>query len=351
MKRPVIIGGGLAGAAAACRLPGALVVERSPGPHHKVCGEFLSIEAQAELAQLGLDLEKLGAVPIHALRLAAGRRMAEAALPFRGVSLSRFVLDEALLARAAALGAELRRGTAVRRLEELGDGPAILATGKHELRGAPRDAARSGPIGLKLHLSLAPAEAASLAGHVELHLFPGGYAGLEPVEDGRANLCLVVEPATYGALGRSWSALLEHIGAHSALFRRRLAEAQPCWEAPLAVAALPYGYLHEGAEERFYRVGDQLAVISSLTGDGMAMALHSARCAAEAVREGGSASLYHRRLAAELKPQMRRAAALAALSRPRAGQHLLVLALRLFPALAAAAASGTRLPRWRDAAA
>src|SRR3712207_9480650 len=100
----VIVGGGLAGASAACILARAgrpaLLIERDPEPRHKVCGEFLSVEAQAYLAHLGIDLDYLGASRISLLRLVHGRDMAEADLPFVARGLSRKILDEALLQEA-----------------------------------------------------------------------------------------------------------------------------------------------------------------------------------------------------------------------------------------------------------
>ena len=109
-----IVGGGPAGAAAACLLARAgrqtVLFEREAGPRHKVCGEFISVEAAAYLTSLGLDPERLGAVPIHHVRLIQGERTATATLPFPAFSLSRDVMDEALLNAAAGQGAEIRRG-------------------------------------------------------------------------------------------------------------------------------------------------------------------------------------------------------------------------------------------------
>jgi flavin-dependent dehydrogenase len=119
MTAPLIIGGGLAGAAAGIDLARSgqapLLLERDTGPHDKICGEFLSGEAVAALAGLGVDARRLGAVPITRVEINAGHRQAAAALPFPALSLSRRVLDEAMLERAAAAGgrsarAELRRG-------------------------------------------------------------------------------------------------------------------------------------------------------------------------------------------------------------------------------------------------
>ncbi|HTQ82284.1 MAG TPA: FAD-dependent oxidoreductase, partial [Pseudolabrys sp.] len=61
----VVVGGGPAGAATACGLAAAgrevLLIERTDGPHHNVCGEFLSIETQAQLRRLEIDPLTLGA--------------------------------------------------------------------------------------------------------------------------------------------------------------------------------------------------------------------------------------------------------------------------------------------------
>ena len=98
----IAVGGGLAGAAFAIELARSgrrvLVLERSRGPHHAVCGEFLSEAAQAVLGSLGLDLQGLGATAITRFRLVKGERQATVRLPFAAAGLSRFRIDEALLA-------------------------------------------------------------------------------------------------------------------------------------------------------------------------------------------------------------------------------------------------------------
>ena len=100
----IALGGGLAGAAFAVELArnGApvLVLEGTRGPHHKVCGEFLSAEAQGLIAYLGLYLARRRATSVGSFRLATVGRQAEAPLPFRGAGLSRYRLDQALLQTA-----------------------------------------------------------------------------------------------------------------------------------------------------------------------------------------------------------------------------------------------------------
>ena len=321
MREIVVIGGGLAGAAAATHLAQAghdvLLLERTTGPHDKVCGEFLSYEAQEELEGLGIDLKALGAVPIGSVTVQRGQRRADAALPFEALSLSRRVLDEALLARAALSGAEVRRGIRIRSLIrgeagwtvgfDGGDWTArhvILATGKHDLHGWRRPAGPQGDLlGLKAYLRN-PAPRLR-TGTVELHLFPGGYAGLEPVEGDRANLCLVVRQERFAVMGRSWDGLLSVLKATCPGLQGRIEPDLLDRTKPLAIAAIPYG-LVQSRSDGIWRVGDQAAVIPSFTGEGMSIALHSARLAAAALIAGHGPEAFQVRLADDLRAQVRR---------------------------------------------
>jgi flavin-dependent dehydrogenase len=322
MRDTLIIGGGLAGAAAACHLAAAgrdvLLLERSTGPHDKVCGEFLSFEAQDELKGLQVDLMALGAVPIHEVAVQRGLSRASAPLPFRGLSLSRRILDEALLARAAELGVEIRRGIRVGQLAPSGSGwlvgddkagrsaarHVILATGKHELRGWRRPSGwQNDLLGLKVYLPLR--NSSKLDTKVELHLFPGGYAGLQKVEGDRANLCLVVRREAFSQMGGRWEAFVSRLCDASPRLAALFGEEQLSTVRPLAIHGIPYG-LVQARSEGLWRIGDQAAVIPSFTGEGMSIALHSARLASLHLLAGRSPDEFQRRLADDLRWQVRR---------------------------------------------
>lgn len=356
----IIVGGGPAGAATACGLAAAgrdlTLLERSDGPHHKVCGEFLSVETQAQLRGLGVDAAALGAVAIDRVAIYSPVRAVAAGLPFRALSLSRYRLDGALLARAETLGAQVQRGTAVRSVASDGDGwivqcdggafacrNLVLATGKWGLRGIDdtRDGSR---VGLKMHLRLTDAARRALDGRVELYFLGRSYAGLELIEDGVANLCLLMPRELVARLGPGWQTVQDHLAQALPALAERLAGSRPLWDKPLAVVAPTGGHLHRGEGSAVYRVGDRLAHIPPFTGDGLAIALASARLAAAHICDGFSPAQY---LAAARKltgRSIRFAGLLSGLAATGAGQTALLSAVSLAPGLLEGAVRRTRLP-------
>jgi flavin-dependent dehydrogenase len=365
----LVVGGGIAGAALAARLVRSwrdvLLVERRAGPHDKVCGEFISGEAALLLHDFNIDLEALGAVRIKAVRLHARDHAVAVPLPFRAFSLSRRVLDETLLARASACGVEVWRGVAVRALtrgaegwvaaldggENIVAGDAFLATGKHDLRGWKRP---PGPqndlLAFKQHWRPSPAQARALDGCVELFLFPGGYAGLAPVEDGLVNLCLVVRQRQFKKFDCCWDVLLDALRAAVPALRERLTAATPSGDRPLAIASIPYGFVQRHSEGPCpWRLGDQAAVIPSFAGEGISIALHSAQLAAATFLADGDSARYQARLAADLAVCIRRATLISRLLVHPAGQSVAMTATQLMPGLIGAVARHTRIPE-RDRA-
>ena len=302
----VVVGGGLAGAAAAARLAMAgrrvVLFERERGPHDKVCGEFLSGEAAAELAALDaaarpawvprrssacasssgaiaaaadLAVPRLGPVAPPARRAGCWRRRRDAAS--RSGAAQRSARSRPT---ARACGCDCRRRRRARPRRRCSP-PAstICAAG-----GGP---AHRRSIGLKLHLRLDEAQRRALAGSCRARAVrrrlcraaAGRGRHGQPVP-GRVAASASRRSGATGA--GSWPTV-PHLAA-------RLDGARALHARPLAVAGMPYGYLRRGdaGKAPVYRLGDQAAVIPSFTGDGMAMALHSARHAADAILAGRS---------------------------------------------------------------
>lgn len=390
----VVVGGGLAGSALAILLArsgrAVTLVEQHTGPRHKVCGDFLSAEALIYLRALGLDPLELGALPISTIRLAAGGRLVEAPLPFPAMSLTRYALDEALLGLAATLGANLLRGSRAESLthpEDLAN-PALtrpatdltptfgdwqlrlasgdilsadtvfLATGKHDLRGHSRPKGRHTTlVAFKHYLRLDPREHAALGSAIELILFPHGYTGLQPVEPDqfgpRANLCLLVDRDHLRSLGTgtgggtgSWRSLLGHLLRLSPHLRRRLSGSEPILEQPLALSNIPYGLLRRSpSAPGLWPLGDQAAVIPSLTGDGMSIALHTAHLAAAMHFAGQTATDFTSTLHRTLRRQLALATLASRLAVRPSLQPAIGALARVNPNLLQHFARATRIPK------
>jgi flavin-dependent dehydrogenase len=295
------------------------------------------------------------------VRLFHEQRAIETRLPFLARGLSRGLLDGALLERAAAAGARIRVGTAataiafdaeganvsLREGEPIAANALFLATGKHDVRGAGRPLG-SGPvyIGFRQGFRLAPGEAERLRGAIELHLFDGGYAGLQSVEADKANLCLIIERGAFQACGGAWEALLRRLMGRLPRLAERLADAEATRGAPFAISAIPYGFIHRpgpAASPGLYRLGDQAAVLPSFAGDGIAIALHTGLAAAACYMTGGSAAAYHAALRASLKRQFAVAGALHRLARSRWGRRVILGMGAFSPATLGWAARATRL--------
>jgi flavin-dependent dehydrogenase len=361
----VIAGGGLAGAAAAAMLSRAgikvTVIERETGPKDKICGEFLSIEGQNYIKALGLDLAPLGGHPISNLILVRRDKHVQSTLPFAGLGISRRALDEALLDHAIKCGATVLRGHRITSIEaddriiinvdgrdQIPTKALFLSTGKHELRGLQRNA---GPaedlVGFKMYFRLNKHAERLLSDHITLILFNGGYAGLQLVEDLKANLCLLASRSRLQEAEGGWPGLLQSLCDEIPYLSQMLSHAEPLLEKPLTIYRVPYGFIHRPMPSDpagIFRLGDQAAVIPSFTGDGMAIALHTASVAVAAYLNGDHAAAYHQRLSRDISRQVRRATAVYALARSGATQSAFFGLARLWPRGLRVAATLTRVP-------
>lgn len=339
MTDTAIVGGGPAGAAAAIALRVAgvpvMVIERSRETGDAICGGFLSWRTLAALERLGIQRPELTGHRVTTLRLFAARKSFQSALPRPALGVSRHHLDTLLLARAGALGAVVERGVRVRGIDpegaanliRLDDGANIesravfLATGKYELashRRDPPDQQRRDPVvGLRLRIPPSSQLVATLSGAIELHLFDRGYAGLVLHEDGSANLCMAVRKSLLAEADADPRRLIPRLGNSNPALGDRLAYAD--WSKPIdAIAAVPYGWRASQTTRGQFRIGDQAGVIASLAGEGMGIALASARSAVEAfMSDGPQASMrFQERFARRLRSPM----AVADLAW-RAGEH------------------------------
>src|SRR5208282_1121743 len=226
----------------------------------------------------------------------------------------------ALIAEAVTAGVRVERGRSVQSLSRatanpwratLDDGTkyeaptAFLATGKHDLRGHGRPKDRDQWVAFKMYYRLSAAQTGDLADASELTLYSGGYGGIQPVEDGIANFCCVVKRWYFARAGLRWEGLLAKMQQDCPHLAMRLDGAEPLLDKPIAIAHIPYRYIRRATEDGLYCIGDQAAVIPSFTGDGISIALHTARCAVAAWLAAEPAPLFQAKLRSALLAQMR----------------------------------------------
>jgi len=304
----VVIGSGLAGSSIAAALAqrgwDVLLLERDRLPRHKVCGEFLSPEAQHSLAHLGVlgAVAALDPLPLHGAAVTtAGGASVQMPLPAPAWGLSRYALDAGLAAAAQHCGAEFWPEAnvtgvqhtpegAVVRLRRRGEDQTvrarctIVACGRHSTAALPPRTTGSEKrgwrhcVGLKRHYTGVVMEP-----RVELYLFPGGYVGINGIEGGRANVCALVTYGAFQAAGKSLDCVLAAAAERHPQLAARLAGAQAvrgseCAVAPVDTERRPAPW---DAQLAAPCLGDTAAMIPPLAGDGMAMALRSAELCLE----------------------------------------------------------------------
>lgn len=360
LEGPLILGAGPAGCAAAIVLAREgmrpLLIDRQIEAADALCGGFLSWRSGGQLQQLGISPEALGAHRVTALRLFGGQRQIDVPLPAPAWGLSRKAMDSALRQRALAAGADLAvdqvrevHGLIARGRREWRGSALFLATGKHDVRGLPRPRTSGDPaLGLRLRLKPSASLALELAGTIELHLFAGGYAGIVVQEDGSANLCMAVRKSLLASAGGNPLALLQQLARQHPRFASRLEDG---WMAtPVdSVGNVPYGYIARQGRHGLFRLGDQAAVIPSLAGEGMGIAMASGVSAARHLLLGGAgaAVAFQREFARAARQPLALAAGARLLAESPLAQPLALAAMRVVPGLAELLMARTRiaLPR------
>jgi flavin-dependent dehydrogenase len=229
----LILGAGPAGAASAIRAARAglscALVDRARFPRDKPCSEYMSPETVRHLDQLGVlpELERAGGIAIAGTTVtgphgsALTGLFARAGAPFRstGLSLPRRVLDASLVEAARRNGVTVleehtvtdllhEQGAVAGAAVRTGDGSvrllhARLTIGADGLRSivARRIGRRHHGIPARMAFVAHATAVPGLSDRAELHVTAEGYAGLNPIGHGLANVALVV-PSRLAAAAR-----------------------------------------------------------------------------------------------------------------------------------------------------
>lgn len=289
----IIIGGGLAGLINALVLSRAgmhvLLIEKKTYPFHRVCGEYVSNETLPFLHSLGVHPHAWGASSIDHLQVTApnGRNL-ELPLDSGGFGLSRYVFDYQLYTLVLQAGAEVITGKSVENVSFAGDDFHISLSDHSEYRarfviGAygkrskldkqlDRDfiASRSPYIGVKYHI-----RTRFPANRIALHNFKDGYCGICAIEDGKFNFCYLTTRANLKKYGTI--ADMEAETLYKNPFLRAIRDnADTLFDKPEVINEISFAP-KKAVENHLLMAGDTAGLIAPLCGNGMAMAIHSAK--------------------------------------------------------------------------
>jgi flavin-dependent dehydrogenase len=279
-----------------------LVLDQRANLGHKVCGEFISWEAQSTLQSLGLLTGVQAARPASLARAVLTSRSGVSAgfdLARGSWGLSRKSLDTALADAAQAAGAELKLGVRVRRFDQVDGGYSVEArsngwpidircraliaacgrSSSSELPPRSRAAPEAGLVGIKRHY-----QNVSMPPQVELHFFEGGYIGLAPIEGGGVNLCLLASRKALEGADKDPAGLIEALTRRIPGIGNRLAGGEALDGPPLTAAPIDL-WRRADPWDSVACVGDAAAMIPPLAGDGIASALRSVELCAPLAHE------------------------------------------------------------------
>lgn len=307
-----IVGAGPSGSSAAIALArkgySVALLDKEQFPREKICGDFLNPVNWPVLRQLEVEREVLlrphGKVTTFRLTSFSGD---EAEVPLRrrngatvfGLGLRRFDLDHVLIAQAEQKGATVLQGCRVKELRRESDDWVLVsersgtidrfhariligADGRnswvaHHL-GMTGGAGRQGrSVGFQVHLKCS----AGVAGKVEIHLFPGGYAGLVRLNRDTVTLGLAVDKARLPDQRQAEFVLNQCLPQNPSL--REIARAQRLSEVRSAYPLCfpPRRICDEGV----LLVGDAAGVNEPVTGEGVYFAMKSGLLAADAIHQ------------------------------------------------------------------
>lgn len=305
MKDIVIIGGGLAGLINAVELSKSdfdvLLLERKTYPFHRVCGEYISNEVVPYLKSIGCFPEELLPSAITNFQLTAvDGKSHEMPLDLGAFGISRYALDHYLAKKANAAGAVIMENASVEEVKFVSKENHFLITikggktyqskivigafGKRSTLDANLERSfitrRSPYVGIKYHIKtdFAPDK-------IALHNFKGGYCGISKVENDTYNLCYLAHRNTLKQHG-SIEAMEKEVVCENPHLYNIWHNSDFMMDKPMVINEISFEKKLP-VEQHIFMSGDAAGMITPLCGNGMAMAIHSAKILSDLLKSLG----------------------------------------------------------------
>lgn len=293
-----IIGGGLAGLTSAMHLSKSglkvILIEKNDYPKHKVCGEYISNEVLPYFKGLGIDIAELEPSVISKLEFSTVKgKTISSILPLGGFGISRYELDYYLSKKAILNGCQIIQHTVID-IQFTDDSFTISTTNNIEIQSKVVLGAfgkrstidqklnrnfflqKTPWLGVKAHYSGEfPSDL------VGLHNFKGGYCGVSKVENDAINICYLADYESFKKYKNIEDFQL-HVMYKNPHLKSIFENCKLIFEKPLTISQISFDKKNT-VENHILMIGDTAGLIHPLCGNGMAMAIHSAKLASELV--------------------------------------------------------------------
>ncbi|MEO6682654.1 MAG: NAD(P)/FAD-dependent oxidoreductase [Ginsengibacter sp.] len=294
-----IVGGGLAGLSLSilCSRAGykTILFEKEKYPFHKVCGEYISFESWNFINDLGLNLSSLNLPVIKNLIVSSPNgKFISSKLDTGGFGVSRYFLDNELKQVAENNGVIVLDNTKVDNVLYTEDnflvhfnGSSISAKvtagtfGKRSNLDVKwkRDFTRkkqgqlNNYLGIKYHIKTNFPE-----NTIALHNFKNGYCGISKIENDEYCLCYLTKAENLKNNQNSIIEMEKAVLFQNPFLKEIFTKSQFLFSAPVTISQISFDK-KQPVENHILMVGDAAGMIAPLCGNGMSMAMNSAKIA------------------------------------------------------------------------
>lgn len=296
-----IIGGGVAGLSLAILLARSdkkvILLEKENFPFHKVCGEYISNESIPFLQSLGVNLESRNLPKVNQLFLSSPSGIAiQCPLSIGGTGLSRYALDHELFIIAVDAGVEIRTQTKVVHVDFQNEVfQTHTATEIFHSRTAIGAFGKNTNIDVQLNRKIRATKESNLfiavkyhiyadffdQSRVEMHNFRGGYCGLSAIEDNKINMSYISNVHNLKREG-GISNMEKNILSQNPHLKKYFDKGTFIFDKPLTISHLHFE-IKDTVRNHILMLGDAAGNIAPLSGNGMSIALQSAKLSYQAI--------------------------------------------------------------------
>ena len=298
-----IVGGGLAGLALSIQIAKTgykvILFEKESYPFHRVCGEYISFESWNFLQSLGVDLRSLNISHIEKLRVSdVNGNSFDQKLPLGGFGISRYILDHILSQIAKQTGVAVHEQTRVNDIRFLNDDFIIESSkGDFKAKVAAASYGKRSNLDVKWKRPFILAKKNKLNNYIgikyhvhynfpvdliALHNFKKGYCGISKVEGDRYCLCYLTNADNLQNSGNDIKKMEQTILSVNPHLKKIFEECKMIMEEPVIISQISFDKKNL-LEDHVLMVGDAAGMITPLCGNGMSMALHASKIAAEQI--------------------------------------------------------------------